>query len=268
MSPEEQKKEEKPASNETPAPAEEKATHEPEKKDDGTAPKYSKSEPDMLDFAGSLTEIKECLNLLGKRFSANSMTALRAMFNAMLHCPASTRFHSNFDGGLIIHSVNVSRYLRLYTEQNKLTWDEKSMVDDGKGGKISTSPIIIGLCHDFCKIYAYELYQRNCANGVGPNGKTLWVKKEAYNFNPKPEGVIAPHGSDSTELLLLKVLAPNGDSLTEEEAACINYHMGPGDPSCGGNDTFCNAAKAFPNVMFTYLADMMASRRELVVSYN
>jgi 23S rRNA maturation-related 3'-5' exoribonuclease YhaM len=56
--------------------------------------------------------------------------------------PASSRFHQSFSGGLVQHSLNVTRE---FSKEN-VRW-VKPLPQD--------SVIICGLCHDLCKIGAY-----------------------------------------------------------------------------------------------------------------
>ena len=47
-------------------------------------------------------------------------------------------------------------------------------------------------------------------------------------------------------------------SLTMEEIACIRYHMGAFTDKSEWND-YTRAVKAYPNVLWTHQADMLAS---------
>ena len=59
--------------------------------------------------------------------------------------PASTRFHGNFEGGLVEHSLKVYEILKHKVENNikGITIPEESI-------------IIIGLLHDICKTNFYK----------------------------------------------------------------------------------------------------------------
>jgi hypothetical protein len=74
-----------------------------------------------------------------------------------------------------------------------------------------------------------------------------------YTYNPEHHVLSCVHGEDS----LLKVLQHM--SLTEEEQACIRWHMGAyeGKESWAGYDS---AIRQFPNVLWTHTADMYASK--------
>jgi hypothetical protein len=134
--------------------------------------------------------------------------------------PASARFHLNCVGGLYEHSLNVVTNLRKLTSALDLKW------------KQCDSPEIIGLGHDVCKIGAYML------DGEG-----------GYTFNPdQPEG----HG-DLSVAMVEKIIA-----LTEEERACIRWHMGAYDIRPNWNH-YNEAIHLYPNVLWTHTADMMAT---------
>ena len=69
--------------------------------------------------------------------------------------PASTRFHGNFEGGLVEHSIKVYEILKHKVETNieKLQIPEESI-------------IIIGLLHDICKANFYKIDYRNAKNAL------------------------------------------------------------------------------------------------------
>lgn len=146
----------------------------------------------------------------------------RGFFDA----PASTRYHGARPGGLFDHSLCVTRELILLTERNGLVWQRRE------------SPYIIGFFHDLCKIDQYK-HVRNDENGT-----------PVYAFNSST--LLRGHGDKS--VMLLAELMP----LTEEEVACIRYHMGAFIDKELWND-YTNAIHKFPNVLFTHTADMIAT---------
>lgn len=147
-------------------------------------------------------------------------------------CPAAKSHHGNFQGGLFVHSFEVTRQLILLTELHQLNWQ-----DEG-------SPIIIGMLHDVCKLkdYNYDFSREvKCMNGVGP-----------IDYKSTFE---SGHGSKSILLLSSKIL------LTEEEALCIRYHMGAYTDSSEWK-YLDEAIRKYPNVFWTHTADMIASKLE------
>lgn len=119
------------------------------------------------------------------------------------YAPASTRFHGNYEGGLCEHSVNV------YEEMVRLAraYPEFSIPAE--------SAAIVTLLHDLCKIGCYKpCVKRKQINGVWHN-TAAWEFQEDYCFGG--------HGSKSLYLVQRFM------SLTEDEAAAINCHMGFAD---------------------------------------
>ena len=146
--------------------------------------------------------------------------------------PASTRYHSNYQGGLCEHSVHVweelVRLLHSYPEI-KTT---------------AETAAIITLLHDLCKIGCYKTEMRNKKE----NG--IWKSVPTYVF--KEDFCFGGHGSKS--VYLIQKYMP----LTDEEAVAINCHMGfadrvPGDYSNG------NAYEQNPLAWLLHVADESAT---------
>lgn len=79
--------------------------------------------------------------------------------------PASTRFHGNFDGGLLVHSLNVYHCLKSLLSHLDLA------------DKYSDETVaIVSLLHDVCKVNFYKKGTRN----VKENGQ--WVTKEVFEM--------------------------------------------------------------------------------------
>lgn len=139
-----------------------------------------------------------------------------------LEAPASTRYHGNYAGGLFDHSVNVALILEQMSKELNLTWMEED------------SALRIGLLHDLCKIDSYKLDK---ATQVWEHRSTL----------------VKGHGVKS-----VIYAAEYGANLTEEERACILYHMGAYTPKEEWQN-YNDAVRIFPNVLWTHTADMVAS---------
>ena len=149
--------------------------------------------------------------------------------------PASASHHLNFPGGLVAHSLGVTKRL-LENKECKWARDE--------------SPYIVGMMHDICKMDAYELIKVNTAYPQPDPGP-------AYEY-VKARQLFPGHGT------LSAMLAPYylGFPLTRQEMVCIAYHMGAW---CIDKDYpvgFLDAGmKAYPvEVIATQHADMMASQ--------
>ncbi len=152
------------------------------------------------------------------------------------HDPASTKYHSNFEGGLCEHSLNVyNRLVRLLQFEYGDDWQKYCSME---------SAVIIGLFHDICKTDTYKIDQRN----VKENG--MWVQKPYYMTNDTlPYG----HGEKSVYII-------NGFMrLTREEAMCINWHMGEYDLRVKAGQSLTNIYYQYPLVLLTHIADNTAS---------
>lgn len=143
-------------------------------------------------------------------------------------CPASTRFHGNYEGGLFAHSYEVAKELCRYTQALGLDWERPE------------SPVIVGLLHDICKCEQYAMKK-------GKDGVISWEYDK--------EALMPDHGA-----LSVIIAQQMGVALTDEEIACIRWHMGAfeKDPKLWGY--YGNAVENYPNVLYTHTADMAASR--------
>lgn len=140
-----------------------------------------------------------------------------------LTAPASKGHHSNYEGGLFDHSVEVALQLQSLTDKLGLVWEAED------------SAFRVGIIHDLCKIDTYKKSEQH----------TYWE----WDNSP----IIKGHGDKSV------IYALNwGCHLTEEEIACITYHMGAYETDRW--DAFSNAIKRFPNVLYTHTADMIADK--------
>ena len=136
--------------------------------------------------------------------------------------PASTKYHGSHQRGLLEHSVNVCVNLQVLTRNMGLRWADEE------------SPLIIGIAHDLCKVGAYT------SDG---NGK--------YRMTEGHPMVTGRHGELSVEMVRDII------DITDEEEACIRYHMGAFYPE--DNKGYTDAIRRWPNVLWTHTADMMAA---------
>lgn len=148
--------------------------------------------------------------------------------------PASSKFHNNFEGGLLEHSLNVYKNFKALLELRGIEFDDASI-------------IITSLCHDLCKANYYIKEQRN---------KKVDGKWESYDFwstNKNPT-IPLPHSSRSIRLIKSFI------SLKFEEELIIYYHMGP----YGGEDyeyknLLQSVNEKYPTTLLFYIADLMSS---------
>lgn len=147
--------------------------------------------------------------------------------------PASTKYHGNYEGGLLEHSYMVTKFLLTLTQDNHLIWHK------------SRSPYIVGMFHDLCKIDQY----RHPASDLVIDGMLL-PDPSKWEYNP--DTLLKGHGDKSVMLL------SQFYTLTEEEIMCIRYHMGAFTDKSEWND-YTRAVHQYPNVLWTHQADMLAS---------
>lgn len=150
--------------------------------------------------------------------------------------PASTKYHGAYEGGLFEHSLNVTISLVELTKQNSLAWGRPE------------SPYIIGMFHDIRKQDQYR--HPVDATFYGGGAPIPLVDESKWEYDP--DAVLKGHGEKSVMLLSQHL------SLTMEEILCIRYHMGAFVDQKEWND-YTRAIHAYPNVLWTHTADMLAA---------
>ncbi len=151
--------------------------------------------------------------------------------------PASTKFHSAFEGGLCDHSIKAyKRFLK----------NIKNEYGEDYNNKISDESIAIcGLLHDVCKIGYYKVEYRNAKE----DGE--WIKKPYYTVSDS-----LPYGHGEKSVYILSGFM----RLTREEAMIINWHMGGFDKRVlGGDYSLSEVFNTFPNALIFHVSDMQSS---------
>lgn len=119
--------------------------------------------------------------------------------------PASARFHSSYEGGLVDHSLNVYDCLVGYLESRHAKEDLGMQYSE-------ESVAIVSLLHDLCKMNVYKKGFRNVKDEKG-----VWQRVDTFEYDdPMPYG----HGEKSVYMISPFI------RLTREEAFAIRYHMG------------------------------------------
>jgi HD superfamily phosphohydrolase YqeK len=188
-----------------------------------------------LERKASLPKLKEDFINLIKSVNRPGINELLEYIEStdFFTAPASTRFHSNFEGGLLIHSMNVYNRLKYRLENDELYKNLNYCQDTVK---------LTALLHDLCKANVYKIeYRKQKVNDI-------WTDMPVYVMEDNfPLG----HGEKSVFLIEKYV------DLTEEEALAIRYHMGAfmdGEAN--------NASKAFnlsPLALVLHIADSEAT---------
>ncbi len=150
--------------------------------------------------------------------------------------PASTRFHSCYEGGLAQHSINVFRCLTDYLsrervkETYKLSFSEETVA-------------IVSLLHDICKTDVYIRDFRNVKNDQG-----VWEKVPCYRYEDK-----LPYGHGEKSVYMISGFM----RLNRDEAMAIRWHMG----FSGGEDSNIvgSALEKYPLAFAMATADMEAT---------
>ena len=156
--------------------------------------------------------------------SSGAMDKLKAI--GYYDAPASKGHHLAVKGGLVQHSLNVTRRLIDISDALEVAWSRDQ------------SPYIVGMLHDLVKCQCYRL---------NADGKT-------YSYvQPKWPG----HGTASVMIATVEL----GIQLNPDEAAAITYHMGAFGLTGRALDEFDAALDAYPGpIIATHTADWAAAR--------
>lgn len=150
--------------------------------------------------------------------------------------PASTKYHGAYEGGLYNHSRIVAMRLHVLTLNNDLKWERPD------------SPFIIGMFHDLCKCDQYKKVEGTLIDV----GATQLEAPTGYHYEYNDKTILKGHGSKSVMILSQFI------NLTEEELMCIRFHMGAYEKEEWTE--FDQAIRKYPNVLWTHMADMLASK--------
>lgn len=150
--------------------------------------------------------------------------------------PASTRFHGNYPGGLLEHSLNVYDCL---TNLAVVRCSDLNIPKD--------SVAIAALFHDVTKANYYVVSTRNVKDDV----TGIWHKEPCYKTDDK-----LPLGHGEKSVIILQSFI----KLTRDEIFAIRWHMGGFDSAVKGGDFSLNKAfELCPLAVMTHLADMEAT---------
>ncbi len=168
------------------------------------------------------------------------------------YAPSSTKFHSNYQGGLLDHSILVlSTAAGLRDAMVKIKPELADRLTD-------ESLIISCLLHDLCKVGFYvpkEKWKKD------ENDK--WVSYRGYDVEDT-----FPIGHGEKSVILLQWL---GVELTIDEMLAIRYHMGLWSTSvdCGdANRAYFRAVNMCPLLSIVQNADFMSSNMLEIIYQN
>lgn len=153
--------------------------------------------------------------------------------------PASSKYHSAVEGGLVIHSLAV--------------YDQLTKIIECHG--IECKPetaIIVALLHDLCKANFFAVSERNVKDPIiDGEQKTGWHKVPYYTIEDQ-----MPLGHGSKSLILLQAFIRP----TIDEIMAIVHHMGAwGAEGYTDKLTLSAAMEKYPLVLALQVADQMAT---------
>lgn len=152
-------------------------------------------------------------------------------------CPASTRYHNAFEGGLLRHSLNVYKCLCAYMERQRVKEEYGLAASD-------ESIAVVALLHDICKVNFYRTSYRNAKNE-----KTgQWEKVPYYEIHDT-----LPYGHGEKSVYMVSGFM----RLSREEAMAIRWHMG--FSGLEDKNQVGRALEMFPLAFALSVADMEAS---------
>ncbi len=149
--------------------------------------------------------------------------------------PASTIYHGSFEGGLLIHSLEV--YNNILTLRTLPQFNDCSVA----------SAALIALVHDWCKIDLYESYEKNVKN----EETGQWEKQKAFRHNQK--GVPLGHGTSS--MFLAQRIFNN---MSIDELLAIRWHMSSWYVSDSEKNELQLANENYPLVHLLQFADQLS----------
>lgn len=158
--------------------------------------------------------------------------------------PASTRFHSCHEGGLLEHSLNV--YHCLQKKKNNPVWKEIL-------GELSEETLILTpLLHDLCKTNMYVTDYKNQkvrsehGSKVDAGGRYDWETVPFYTVDDK-----FPYGHGEKSVMMISEFI----QLTPIEKYMIRWHMGFSEPKENWN-TLGKAIQKYPQILALHEADL------------
>ena len=157
--------------------------------------------------------------------------------NDFFTAPASTRYHGAYEGGLLVHSLNVYHNLKAYLERERL----KELYGFPEYSEESIA--ISALLHDICKMNFYTVDYRNAKNAQG-----VWEKVPFYKIDDR-----LPYGHGEKSVFMIQFFM----HLRKEEAMAIRWHMGFSGPEDA--NTVGRALEQYPLAFALHVADMEAT---------
>ncbi len=153
--------------------------------------------------------------------------------------PASTKYHSAYEGGLAQHSLNVYHCLKDYLARPRVK--EIYKVENYTDEQIA----LVALLHDLCKTNTYKVDYRNQKNEQGQ-----WEKVPYYRTEE-----LLPYGHGEKSVYMISGFM----RLSREEAMAIRWHMGFSYGDVNDRNLVGKAFEMYPLAFALSTADMEAS---------
>jgi hypothetical protein len=178
----------------------------------------------------------------GRRGIENVLAELDKL--GFYEAPASTRFHGNYPGGLLEHSLCV------YDEAVVIREAQLRLKPEVAGSLPPDSIAIAALLHDVCKAEVYRKEEKRRKNAAG-----MWESYNGYgvDYGAFPLG----HGEKSVIQLLRW-----GLEMTDDEIVAIRWHMSGFDLAFQSPESRANygaATEKCPLLAVLRAADGLAS---------
>lgn len=196
----------------------------------------------------NVAEFRERFNKLVGHISRPGLDDLLAWLDKtdFFTSPASTKFHGNYVGGLVEHSVQVVEYALTV-----FNWTVKYRPELEY---LRESIIICGLFHDVCKVNQYSMGEQ-----FTKDDNNRWVKYMGWKYEDKfPMG----HGEKSVYYVSKYM------ELTQPEVLAIRYHMGQVESNSGMGLYSYQSAFENPLVKIIIAADIVSTAVAPTIDYK
>lgn len=182
--------------------------------------------------------IKVFTDLLGDICPDGFIERLEA--EGYFEAPAGMKHHGAYEGGLFDHSLQVAYELQNLTLKLGLTWER------------ANGPLVVGLLHDLCKVKQYIKTPIEEVEISAGSEKQITTHGHYYAWNEKQN--LPGHGEAS----IFRIMEWGGPQLKADEMYCIRYHMEAYQQQEWKE--LDAAIRQYPNIIYTHLADMIASK--------
>lgn len=198
----------------------------------------------------NLADYIEYFEKLLDRVNRNGMDKVKSFIQKsdFYRAPASTKYHSSFKGGLLLHTLFVYCCF-MSKKETSLIWK------DVLGEMSDESAIIICLLHDICKTYFYTNDWKN--RKKYHDGGTKKDEKGRFDWEAVPFYICEdkyPLGHGEKSVMFIQQFI----HLSMSEMMCIRWHMGFSE-SKDNYMALQSALKLYPEAYALHEADSEAT---------